>query len=464
MTSPSERGQVTVALVGAIFVLALLGGAMVAWGGALTGKGRAQRAVDLAAVSAARSLRDDLPRRLSPAEINGVPNPYHLTRSAYLARARDAARRAASANGAAAWRLRIRFPEHLSPAPLKVETRLRGEWRGANDGSKAFAVSARAKATVPLPSFSAGTAGNVATGGGYSGPLAIRQGRGMRPDVAVAFDRLAAAASVAGHHLVINSAFRSDAEQAALFAANPDPRWVARPGTSLHRCATELDLGPSAAYGWLSANAPRFGFTLRYSWEPWHFGFSAGPPPCSTAGETVLTGGGATAGAAGRSGGTAGGGDGLLPGATSLPSFVPAGIAPLILRAAAHWNVSANLLAVQLQAESNFDPNAVSSAGAQGIAQFMPGTAAGYGLRDPFDPAAAIMAQAHLMSDLLKRFDNSVELALAAYNAGPGAVEPCGCVPNYPETIAYVAKITSLLAGSPTGLSPTAVLEVRLTD
>ena len=71
-------------------------------------------------------------------------------------------------------------------------------------------------------------------------------------------------------------------------------------------------------------------------------------------------------------------------------------------------------------AESNFNPFAVSPAGAQGIAQFMPGTAAAYGLDDPFDAPAAIDAQAHLMSDLLRQF-GSVPLALAAYNAGPGA-------------------------------------------
>ena len=70
-------------------------------------------------------------------------------------------------------------------------------------------------------------------------------------------------------------------------------------------------------------------------------------------------------------------------------------------------------------AESNFNPNAVSPAGAQGIAQFMPATAAAYGLRDPFDPVAAIDAQARLMGELLGQF-GSVELALAAYNAGPG--------------------------------------------
>jgi len=92
----------------------------------------------------------------------------------------------------------------------------------------------------------------------------------MRPDVALAFDRMAAAALRDGVSLTVTSAFRSDAEQAVLFARHPDPKWVARPGQSLHRNATELDLGPPGAYGWLAANASHFGFIKRYEHEPWH--------------------------------------------------------------------------------------------------------------------------------------------------------------------------------------------------
>jgi hypothetical protein len=284
----------------------------------------------------------------------------------------------------------------------------------------------------------------MASGGGYSGPLAYRQGKPMRPDVAAAFDRMAAAARHDGIALVINSAYRSDAEQARLWAANPDPRLVAPPGTSLHRCATELDLGPSSAYSWLAAHAGRFDFVQRYSWEPWHYGYTGGPPPCSHAGDRV----GMSAGH-GEPEPTAG-----------LPSFVPARYRDPILRSAGRWNVSAGLLAAQLMAESNFNPFAVSAAGAQGIAQFMPGTAALYGLKDPFDAPAAIDAQAHLMSDLLDQFGGSVSLALAAYNAGPGVVEACGCVPNIAETQAYVARILGLMSGAGELLAPT--LEVRL--
>jgi soluble lytic murein transglycosylase-like protein len=143
-----------------------------------------------------------------------------------------------------------------------------------------------------------------------------------------------------------------------------------------------------------------------------------------------------------------------------LQSFVPAQYRDPILSSAARWNVSAGLLAAQLMAESNFNPFAVSPAGAQGIAQFMPGTAALYGLGDPFDAPAAIDAQGHLMSDLLRQFDGSVSLALAAYNAGPGAVAACGCVPAIPETQAYVARILGLLGGAGELVTPT--LEVRL--
>jgi soluble lytic murein transglycosylase-like protein len=119
----------------------------------------------------------------------------------------------------------------------------------------------------------------------------------------------------------------------------------------------------------------------------------------------------------------------------------------LLARAAQRWNVSAALLAAQIYAESNFNPFARSRAGAQGIAQFMPGTARSYGLTDPFDPAQAIDAQGHMMRDLLRQF-GSVPLALAAYNAGPARVQACGCIPPFPETRAYVAKILGLMGGA----------------
>jgi soluble lytic murein transglycosylase-like protein len=157
--------------------------------------------------------------------------------------------------------------------------------------------------------------------------------------------------------------------------------------------------------------------------------------------------------------GGAGAGDGALAGSPTLPSFVPARYRTPLLRAATRWNVSAALLAAQLMAESNFDPFASSPAGAQGIAQFIPSTAAAYGLRDPFDPDEAIDAQAHLMSDLIRQF-GSPQLALAAYNAGPAPVEGCHCVPAIPETTAYVTRIMALLGGA--GALAVPSFEVRL--
>jgi hypothetical protein len=239
--------------------------ALVALGGAVTGAARAQRASDLIALSAARSMRDDLPRLLAPARLpNGLPNPLHLERADYLERAAAAARGAATRNGADRGRIRVSFPDQASFAPLRVRISVLAAVT-VGEGQPAKTISHAVAEAAPVLGAGAPRPAN-ASGGGYSGPLAHRQGEPMRPDVAAAFDRLASAASDAGLALIINSAYRSDAEQAVLFARNPDPRMVAPPGHSLHRCGTELDLGPPGAYGWLAAHAPRFGFVQRYAW------------------------------------------------------------------------------------------------------------------------------------------------------------------------------------------------------
>jgi soluble lytic murein transglycosylase-like protein len=144
-----------------------------------------------------------------------------------------------------------------------------------------------------------------------------------------------------------------------------------------------------------------------------------------------------------------------------MPGFVPARWREPLVRAASRWNVPVELLAAQLYAESGFNPFARSPAGAQGIAQFMPGTARSLGLADPFDGPAAIDAQAHLMRRLLDRF-GSYALALAAYNAGAGAVARYRGAPPYAETQAYVAKVLGLMQGGG-GLAALA-LEVRLIE
>ena len=438
----NEKGQALPLALGGAFALIAAALALVAIAGAVTGKGRVQRAADLAAISAARSMRDDLPRLLSPVTLpGGTANPRHLEKAAYLARARVAGRGAAKANGVAPAHLRLSFPDLGSFAPVRARAVVGADVE-VGEGHDRVEASAVAEAGAPAVD-SGGSLPVVASGGGYSGPLAYRQGEGMRPDVATAFDRMAAVAAEAGLTLEVNSGFRSDAEQAALFAAHPDPTWVAPPGHSLHRCATELDLGPESAYGWLAVNASRFGFVQRYDWEAWHYGYDAGPPPCSEAGNAVV----------------AGRGDGAISGAVGLPSFVPARFRAPLLRSAMRWNVSAALLAAQLMAESNFNPFASSPAGAQGIAQFIPSTATAYGLRNPFDPVEAMDAQAHLMSDLIRQL-GSPQLALAAYNAGPAPVEACRCIPAIPETAAYVSRILALLGGAGALSAPT--FEVRL--
>jgi hypothetical protein len=432
-----ERGQASILLLGV--AATLLVGVLVlgSFAQALGAKGRHQRGADLAAMSAARAMRDAYGRLFEPPYLEpGVPNPRHLERDQYLALARAAALRAARRNGLRASTVTVRFPDASSFAPVRVTVAVRGEAEvhvREKEGSDAPTVPVRATATAELAPSLGGLEG-LSGGGEYDGPLAYRQGKPMRPDVAQAFDRMERAAAADGIRLIVVSGFRSDAEQAELFRRHPDPRWVAPPGRSLHRLGTELDLGPRSAYGWLARNARRFGFVQRYSWEPWHYGYVHNA--CSRC---------------------AGGGDGR--GARGLPSFVPERYARPIARAAQRWNVSAALIAAQLYAESNFNPFARSPAGALGIAQFMPGTAAAYGLRNPMDPEAAIDAQAHLMRDLLRRF-GSVPLALAAYNAGPGAVARCGCIPPYAETRAYVARILGLLGGA--GEASGLAFEVRL--
>jgi cell wall-associated NlpC family hydrolase len=120
---------------------------------------------------------------------------------------------------------------------------------------------------------------------------------------------------------------------------------------------------------------------------------------------------------------------------------VPAPYVATIQDAASKYHLPASLLAAVVQHESGFNPNAVSSAGAEGIAQFMPSTASGMGV-NPFDPTEAINGAAELLSSYASRF-GSYSDALAAYNAGPGAVEEYGGIPPYAETQAYVPAVLS---------------------
>ena len=131
------------------------------------------------------------------------------------------------------------------------------------------------------------------------------------------------------------------------------------------------------------------------------------------------------------------------------------GYLALFSAAEARHGVSAELLEAVAKQESGFDANAVSPAGAQGLMQLMPGTAQALGV-NPFDPAEAVDGSARLLSQHLRRF-GSVPLALAAYNAGPGAVEKFGGIPPYRETQGYVRKIMADLADKAMGDSSPAV-------
>jgi hypothetical protein len=411
-----ERGQAAVMLVGILLVVVIGGLLLGVYARAMGVRSDEQRAADLAALAGARALRDAYSRVF---EIG----PSHLSRAQYEAIGRRVAGETAARNGAP--NAVVDYPNPDVFAPVVIRVRVDGEAKLPAGRSAHVSATAEAELMPGASPIDVGPRGE----GAYQGPLVFRQGKGMRPDVARAFDRMSAAAQADGVGLIINSAFRSYADQARLWAQRPDPKWTARPGTSLHRLGTELDLGPATAQPWLAANAKRFHFVQRYAWEPWHYGF-------------VLNAGSASVGFGGKKKGAVDGASG-----SAIPGFVPDRFAPMLASAAQRWNVSAALLAAQIHQESGFNPAARSPAGAQGIAQFMPGTARSYGLRNPFDPKQSIDAQAHMMRDLLRQFGD-VRLALAAYNAGSGAVATCMCVPPIPETIAYVASIIGLLHGA----------------
>jgi murein DD-endopeptidase MepM/ murein hydrolase activator NlpD len=153
------------------------------------------------------------------------------------------------------------------------------------------------------------------------------------------------------------------------------------------------------------------------------------------------------------------------------PGAVPAGYEPLLRQAGRTCvGVTAPLLAAQIEVESGWNPRAVSPAGAQGLAQFMPATWAGQGVdgdgdgvRDPFNAADAIVSQAAFLCQLLAAVTGDrqlagdpLDLALGAYNAGLGAVQRAGGIPPYPETQNYVRRIRELIAGyaDPVGTAP----------
>jgi soluble lytic murein transglycosylase-like protein len=113
----------------------------------------------------------------------------------------------------------------------------------------------------------------------------------------------------------------------------------------------------------------------------------------------------------------------------------------IIKEAADRYGVAEELIAAVIEAESQFNPRAVSRRGARGLMQLMPETAATLGVTDPFSPRENIHGGVRHLRSLMDRFDNNIPLALAAYNAGHVAVIHHGGIPPYPQTRAYVSRI-----------------------
>lgn len=132
-------------------------------------------------------------------------------------------------------------------------------------------------------------------------------------------------------------------------------------------------------------------------------------------------------------------GGGYLPYAPH--ALNPAEISNLVQGASSQNDVPPGLVRAIVMAESAGDPSAVSTAGAQGLMQLMPGTSSGCGIANPFNPNENVQCGTAYLKSLLVRYHNNVELAVAAYNAGPGAVDKYGGVPPYAETRAYVARV-----------------------
>ena len=126
----------------------------------------------------------------------------------------------------------------------------------------------------------------------------------------------------------------------------------------------------------------------------------------------------------------------------------------LIREAAARYRLDPALIRSVMEAESAFDPSAVSRDGAMGLMQLMPSIAEAFGVEHPFDPRENIMAGARLLRELLDQHRGNVALTVASYNAGPTAVAQYGgVVPPFAETQGYVKRVTGLLADARAGLN-----------
>ncbi|HKL99324.1 MAG TPA: lytic transglycosylase domain-containing protein [Mobilitalea sp.] len=135
------------------------------------------------------------------------------------------------------------------------------------------------------------------------------------------------------------------------------------------------------------------------------------------------------------------------PGSTSFSSYLEEtkDMDEIFDQASKKYNVPVSLLKAIGKAESDFTADAVSKSGAQGVMQLMPATAAELGVTDSFDPEQNIMGGSKYISDLLKRYDGDINLALAAYNAGMNNVAKYGGIPPFEETQNYVVKVNKYM-------------------
>lgn len=146
----------------------------------------------------------------------------------------------------------------------------------------------------------------------------------------------------------------------------------------------------------------------------------------------------ATAAVAGCSGG------GFLPFGIGPHSMEQQQLNSIVSQASRANNVPSSLVRAVITQESGGDPSAISSAGAMGLMQLMPGTASEYGVANAFDPQSNVAAGTAYLHDLLQRYHGNVALALAAYNAGSGAVAKYKGIPPYAETREYVTNVSAL--------------------